>query len=85
MKHIHANNGISTTKITHAPRHYAAQTARNHGASVAGTKALGGWSENGSFTPVYDNALPVDALLGAARFDAKRPERYHLPRDHLGK
>jgi hypothetical protein len=55
-----------------------------HGASIDGTKALGGWSEScGSFCPCYDRALPVDAMLGAAMFNARKPENYHLPQDAL--
>ncbi|KAF9232053.1 hypothetical protein BU15DRAFT_67816 [Melanogaster broomeanus] len=41
VKHIHVNNNISTTKVTHAPRHYAAQTARNHGQVSLAPKHLG--------------------------------------------
>ena len=41
-----------------------------------GTKALEGWSDSGSFCPCYDRTLPIDALLGAATFDAHRPESY---------
>lgn len=50
-----------------------------------GTKALGGWSEGSCFRPCYDRALPVDALLGAATFNARKPESYSLPRNALGK
>jgi hypothetical protein len=82
---IHAAVGISLSKVTHATRSYTAQTARAHGASVDGTKALGGWSEDGSFRPCYDRALPLDALLGAAMFNARKPETYCLPRGMLGK
>jgi hypothetical protein len=46
---IHIKNNVSITKSTHAGRPFAAQTARAHGASVDGTKALGGWSESRSF------------------------------------
>ncbi|KAJ8579943.1 hypothetical protein M405DRAFT_869844 [Rhizopogon salebrosus TDB-379] len=81
---MHIKNNIDITKKTHAGRHYAAQTARAHGASVNGTKALGGWSDNGSFNPVYDRAFPLDALLGAGMFNARRPEDYALPRNSIG-
>jgi hypothetical protein len=81
---IHAAVGVSLSKVTHATRSYTAQTARVHGASVDGTKALGGWSEDGSFRPCYDRALPLDALLGAAMFNARKPETYCLPRGMLG-
>ena len=57
--------------------------SRAHGATVGGTKALGGWNESGSFWNCYDRAFPVDALLGAASFNARKPEEYFLPRDEL--
>lgn len=79
----HSNN-ICITKVTHAGRPLAAQTARAHGATVTDTKALGGWQETGSFRACYDRALPAGALLGVAHFDANRPESYLLARDHLG-
>jgi hypothetical protein len=81
---IHTKNDISITKVTHAGRYFAAQTARAHGATVNGTKALGGWSESGAFRNCYDRAFPVDALLGAAAFNARHPEQYSLPRSALG-
>ena len=49
VKHIHLKNDINISKVTHAARPYAAQTAHSHGATVSGTKALGGWNESGSF------------------------------------
>jgi hypothetical protein len=82
---IHIRNDVSITKSTHAGRPFAAQTARAHGASVSGTKALGGWSESGSFRPCYDRAFPADALLGAAMFNARRPDAHFQPRNALGK
>ena len=84
MNLIHIQNDVSITKSTHAGRPFAAQTARAHGASVSGTKALGGWSESGSFRPCYDRAFPADALLGAAMFNARRPEAHFQPRNTLG-
>ena len=84
MNVIHLRNDVSITKSTHAGRPFAAQTARAHGASVSGTKALGGWSESGSFRPCYDRAFPADALLGAAMFNARRPEAHFQPRNALG-
>jgi Centromere DNA-binding protein complex CBF3 subunit, domain 2 len=84
VQSIHKAAGVKLSKATHATRAYTAMTARVHGASVDGTKALGGWSDSGSFRPCYDRTLPVDALLGAATFDARKPESYILPRDALG-
>ncbi|KAH9178186.1 hypothetical protein EDB89DRAFT_1151070 [Lactarius sanguifluus] len=83
VKLIHAKNGLSISKSTHAGRPFAAQTARAHGASVSGTKALGGWSESGSFRPCYDRAFPTDALLGAAMFNAQQLDAHFQPRAAL--
>ncbi|KAN0080020.1 hypothetical protein V8E55_009586 [Tylopilus felleus] len=80
---MHKKNNIDITKKTHAARHYAALTARAHGASTSGTKALGGWNESGSFNSVYDRAFPLDALLGAAMYNGRRAEEYTLPRGCL--
>lgn len=85
VKLIHLHNNINISKVTHAARPYAAQTARSHGATVSGTKALGGWNDSGSFRNCYDRHFPVDALLGAAMFNGRKPEEYFLPRDALGK
>jgi hypothetical protein len=71
-------------KVTHARRPYTAKTARENGATANGVKALGGWSEGGSYRQCYDRGLPVDALLGAAMFNSKKPEEHFLPREHLG-
>jgi hypothetical protein len=81
---IHSKNGVMLSKVTHAARPYTAKTARENGASVEGTKALGGWSDGGSFRPCYDRALPLDTLLGAADFNARKPEGYFVPRSALG-
>ena len=80
---MHEANNISITKVTHATRPYATQTARENGASVTATKALGGWSESGAYRNCYDRALPVEAMLGAAMFNARKPETHHLVRDCL--
>ncbi|KAN0141920.1 hypothetical protein V8E53_000382 [Lactarius tabidus] len=81
---IHIRNDVSITKSTHAGRPYAAQTAQAHGASVSSTKALGGWSESGSFQPCYDHAFLADALLSAAMFNAWQSLGAHFqPRDTL--
>lgn len=81
---MHKENDVEITKSTHAGRCYSAMNSRAHGATVAGTKALGGWSESGSFRHCYDRAFPVDALLGAASFNAQKPEEYFLARAELG-
>jgi hypothetical protein len=82
---IHIKNDISITTVTHTGHCYAAQNARTHGATVNGTKALGGWNESGAFRNCYDQAFLVDALLGVAGFNARRPEQYCLPQSALGK
>jgi hypothetical protein len=82
---MHTKNNISISKVTHAGRPYTAKTAREHGASVSGVKALGGWNDSGVYRPCYDRALPVDALLGAAMFNGNRQDSYFVPRSHLGK
>ena len=71
---IHKANDVSITKVTHATHPYAAQTARENGAPISSTKALGGWSESGSYQNCYDHALPLEALLGATMFNAQKPE-----------
>lgn len=82
---MHNANKIDISKNTHAGRPFAAQNMRANGASVTGTKAVGGWNQGGSFNPCYDRKQPLDGLLGAAGFNARRPEDYILPRDMLRK
>ena len=82
---MHKKNNIDITKKTHAGHHYAALTARAHGASTSGTKALGGWNESSSFNSVYDRAFPLDVLLGAAMYNGRHPEEYTLPHGCLGR
>ena len=81
---MHSANGIEIMKSTHTGCCYSAMNSRAHGATVSGTKALGGWNESGSFRTCYDRAFPVDALLGAASFNARKPEEHFLARDELG-
>jgi hypothetical protein len=82
---MHKKNDVDIAKKTHAGHHYAALTARAHGASTSGTKALGGWNESGSFNSVYDCAFPLDALLGAGMYNGCRSKEYSLPRGCLSK
>jgi hypothetical protein len=84
LRKIHKTNNLSISKVTHGGRSYAATTARSHGATETGTKAMGGWNENGAFGACYDHALPVDALLRAALFNGRKPETYFVARDKLG-
>jgi hypothetical protein len=85
VKQIHVKNGICITKATHATRHFAAQTARAHSASVTSTKALGRWSETDAMANCYDRAIPIDALLAASMFNGRKPEEHFLARDALGR
>lgn len=73
------SNNISINKATHAGRPYAAMTAREHRASRDDTKELGNWSHGGSFS-AYDRTLPIDAMLGAASFNARKQETYMIAR-----
>jgi hypothetical protein len=82
---MHKENDIEITKATHASRTYGAMNSHAHSMTVGGTKALGRWNESGSFRNCYDQAFPVDTLLGAASFNARRPEEYYLPQDDLHK
>lgn len=75
---------IAITKVTHAGRPYAATTAREHGASRDDTKDLGMWSQNGSYS-IYDRTLPINAMLGAAGYNARKQETYMVSRSKLSK
>lgn len=77
------SNNIVDDHTTHAGRGFTAENARNHGASMHGTKALGGWHESGSFRSCYDRTKPLDALLGAAGSNARKPEAYFVGRSLL--
>ncbi|THH20826.1 hypothetical protein EW146_g575, partial [Bondarzewia mesenterica] len=83
INNIHLKNNISLTKAMHATRNYGAQNTRANGASVDGTKAMGGWSDQGSYRRCYDRSFPTDALLASAMFNARQPSSYSLPRDVL--
>jgi hypothetical protein len=83
VKLIHTNNNVNISKITYAASPFAAQTVCSHGATTSGTMNLGGWSETDSFRNCHDRTLPVDALLGAAMFNGRKPEQYFLARDTL--
>ncbi|KAK7049043.1 hypothetical protein R3P38DRAFT_3345932 [Favolaschia claudopus] len=83
VKNLHEKNNVSISKVTHAGRGYTAKTARENGASSAEVKALGGWSDSGSYRACYDRALPLRAMLAAAMFDSEHPETHFLARDSL--
>jgi hypothetical protein len=81
------DTGIDVVKAMHIGRPYTAKVAREAGSSQEGTMALGLWMSGslGSFRPCYDRALPLDALLGAAGFNAQKQETYFVAREILGK
>ncbi|KAK7043502.1 hypothetical protein R3P38DRAFT_3259576 [Favolaschia claudopus] len=83
VKSLHEKNNVAISKVTHAGRGYTAKTARENGASSAEVKALGGWSDSGSYRACYDRALPLQAMLAAAMFDSQHPESHFLARDSL--
>nr|GAT44268.1 predicted protein [Mycena chlorophos] len=76
-------NDVDITKVTHAGRGFTAKTAREYGASADEVKALGGWSDSGSFRPCYDWVISVEAALGSAMFDARNPAAHFLARETL--
>ncbi len=82
---MHKENNINITKSMHTGCCYGAMNLHVHGATVGGTKALGGWNESGSFRNCYDHAFPINGLLGAASFNVQKLEEYHLARDELGR
>ncbi|KAE8221172.1 hypothetical protein CF319_g5424 [Tilletia indica] len=50
-------NKVAVGKTTHAGRAAGAMHARENGTSVDGAKALGGWSDSGSFRSCYDRSF----------------------------
>ena len=80
---IHMHNEIASTKVTHAGRAYAAIHAREHRATADDTRDLGNWSHSGSYK-TYDRTLPLDGMIAAASFNAKKQSSYVIARDNLG-
>ena len=85
IRAMHKANGIDISKATHATRPYAALTARANGATETGTKTLRCWNDGSAYRNCYERALLVDAMLGAAGFNGKKPQDYALPRSSIGK
>ncbi|KAF9059158.1 hypothetical protein BDP27DRAFT_1371825 [Rhodocollybia butyracea] len=83
VKKMHKENDIAISKATHAGQGYAAHTARQHGATKESVKAIG-WSAGDSFSACYDQALPLDALMGAAMFNGRNFASYFIARAALG-
>jgi hypothetical protein len=86
VRKMKEDTGIDVAKSTHIGRPYTAKVSREAGSSQEGTMALGLWMSEytGSFRPCYDRVLPLDALLGAAGFNAQKQETYFVAREHLG-
>ena len=76
---------IHIKKSTHGGRPFAVEQAAKWGAPMESRMALGGWmnTSTGSFKPCYDRALPTDAMLGAAGYNAQKQSSYFLSRDVL--
>lgn len=81
---LHMHNEIASNKVAHAGRAYAAVHAREHRATADDTRDLGNWSHSGSYK-TYDRTLPLDAMVAAASFNAKKQSSYIIARDNLGK
>ncbi|KAE8242398.1 hypothetical protein A4X03_0g8047 [Tilletia caries] len=75
-------NNVDVGKTTHAGRTAGAMHARENGASVSGTKALGGWSDGGAFRSCYDRSFPLDAIWAVAGFNGQDLDSYYVARAH---
>ncbi|KAE8217405.1 hypothetical protein CF319_g8499 [Tilletia indica] len=80
VRKMFSANDVDVGKTTHAGRAAGAMNARENGASVAGTKALGGWSDGGAFRSCYDRSFPLDAIWAVAGFNGSDLDSYHVPR-----
>lgn len=67
----------------HAQRYMAAFIMQANGTSKEAAQAMG-WSCGDFFNSVYDYKLPLEALLGAAMYNARKPEPHFCARDLLG-
>ncbi|KAF5313492.1 hypothetical protein D9611_008635 [Ephemerocybe angulata] len=83
VNHFKAVFDIFCDKATHGGRVRAANAAIQNGATVDGTKALGNWSQSGSFRACYNRVLPTDAMLALAGFNGERKDSYFIARDEL--
>ena len=70
-------------KVTHAGRPWAVEQAALFGAPKESRAALGGWQQGDSMPACYDRALPTDAMLGAAGFNARKQTTFFIARDVL--
>ena len=77
------SNDLQMRKATHAGRAYAALTTRDHRATRDDLRALGGWSKD-TVEQSYDRGLPVEGMLAAASFNARKLESFFIARDVLG-
>ncbi|KAJ3495160.1 hypothetical protein NMY22_g19973 [Coprinellus aureogranulatus] len=74
---------IFCQKVTHTGRVRAAEDGIEYGATIEGVKALGLWSQDGSFRKSYDRSLPIDAMLALAYFNGEKKNSYFVAREFL--
>ncbi|PPQ75574.1 hypothetical protein CVT24_013262 [Panaeolus cyanescens] len=74
--------GLSHRQVTHVGRSFGASIAMERGASSDSVRALGLWSQPGSFD-VYVQSLPTDAMVALAGFNGRQPGSYFIARDVL--
>jgi hypothetical protein len=77
---MHAKNSNHITKVTYDGRDFTVKTSQQHGASVKDAKALGGWSDSGSFWPCY-----TPAFVRFAIFNGRESKEYFVGRACTGK
>ncbi|KAJ3519519.1 hypothetical protein NMY22_g13159 [Coprinellus aureogranulatus] len=74
---------IFCQKSTHIGRKAAPLAASEFGAAMEGMKKLGLWREEGAFENVYDNELPIGAMLALAYYNGDTKNDYFVARDFL--
>ncbi|PPR03148.1 hypothetical protein CVT24_012765 [Panaeolus cyanescens] len=74
--------GLFHRQVTHVGRSFGASIAMERGASSDSARALGLWSQPGSFD-VYVRSLPTDAMVALAGFNGRQPGSYFIARDVL--
>lgn len=79
---LHVRAGAVLTKVTHAQRYTTALLMRSHGTPKEESRAMG-WSCGDSYNSVYDREVPFEALLGAAMYNARKPENHFCARESL--
>ncbi|KAF8583497.1 hypothetical protein K439DRAFT_1617415 [Ramaria rubella] len=74
IKLMHEKNNVAISKVTHAGHIWSALIMYQYRTSVSSAKAIGQWSAAEAFANCYDQELPLEGLLGAAMFNAQKPE-----------